>query len=523
MATPPIRDPSYWKADAAFLAPFVPLRELLRRPRISPCETDVSVTLEDMPALRAFRVDGFRLTLALGPAVVPSFAFDRSAGNKTEVFPHLGIIQLSSFLRAFGAVVTVRDALVDAGFSDADKIAISDLARLQRALGGAADADLDALLDRWIAYLALETADAVALSAANEADPLTFVLLRRRLAALGRRVPPLVMGGQWLHDAFRPFAAEIDVLVLEEGEVPLLLACHALRNRQDPHWIPGVARLGSGGAEHLHKVTHAMNVRAVPDLTGLALARYTHQSYTGWGEPTIPYQFSLGCPFDCAYCNAIHKRRVKQRDHRLVLHDLERMHEQHGVSHFFFLNEAFNSNLKYAGALLESLTAAGRDWHWSDCARPTNISFDLLTRMRRAGCDWLNWGYDTPSDRMSEFYGRRVKNAAFAEVLADASRAGIRNSINVIIGMPHEQEEDIEEFLGFMERNRPHIDWVFFFSYDFIPHSSMGRQPERYGLRLGAQGGVDEVGGLTWSDRQLRGQETKQRVMKLLADRYGYR
>ncbi len=508
----PARDPSFWKADVRFLQGFVPLREYLRRPHQPVCDTDVSVTLEDMRALSAFRVEGFRLTLGLGPAVADNFAATGSAGNKTTIFPHLGVIQLASFLRAFGAVVAVRDALVDAGFSDADKLAISDRARLLRALAGQADAELEGLLDRWLAFLDLRDADALGLSAANEADALSFVLLKRRMHACGLRVP-LIVGGYWLYESFRPFGGEIDVLVFDEGEVPLLLACHARRHRKNPRWIPGVAFLREDGGWHLHKATHSMNVRAVPDLTGFPLDRYSWATYAGWEGPTIPYQFSLGCPFDCAYCNAAHKRRFKQRDHRLVLHDLQRLHDQHGVRQFFFLNEAFNSSGKYADALLAGMTAAKRDWRWCDCARPTNVDLDLLQRMRAAGCEWLNWGYDTLSDRMSEFYGRRVKSEPFARVLADSASAGIRNSINVIVGMPHETEADVVAFLDFARRNRHNIHWVFLFTYDFIAHSALGQSPAKYGVQLRADGqGVDEIGGLKWPERRAKAALTLARI-----------
>jgi hypothetical protein len=515
------RDPSFWKASSSFLKGFTPLRELLRRPRVMPCDTDVSVTLEDMPAMSAYRVEGFRLTLGLGPAVTPSFSADRSAGNKTEIFPHLGLIQLGGFMHGFGAQVSVKDALIEGGFSDAEKMEISDEGRLLAALGGASDPGLDALLDRWIAYLDASDADAIGLSSAHEIDPLTFVLLRRRLLALGGRVPPFIMGGRWLHELSRPFVNELDVLILEEGEAPLLLACHALRHGQDPRWIPGVTVLRPDGGEHLHRVTHSMNVRAVPRLAGFPLGGYTNGCYPAWGEPTIPYQFSLGCPYDCAYCNAWNKRRFKQRDHRLVVHDIERMHEEHGVSHFFFLNEAFNSSPRYADALMEGLVATGREWHWADCAHPTRIDYDMLSRMHRAGCDWLNWGFDTLSDRLSQLYERRVKSAEFAEVLAASTRAGIRNSINVIIGMPHESEADEAELLDFVDRNHQNIHWMFLLPYELVHHSNIGMDPKRYGLRPGEDGGVDEVDGLRWAERQAVGKDSLRRITDLVRERYG--
>ena len=137
--------------------------------------------------------------------------------------------------------------------------------------------------------------------------------------------------------------------------------------------------------------------------------------------------------------------------------------------------------------------------------------------MRGAGCEWLNWGYDTLSDRMSEFYGRRVKNEPFAQVLADSASAGIRNSINVIVGMPHETEADVVAFIDFARRNRHNIHWIFFFTYDFIAHSALGQSPAKYGVQLRADGqGVDEIGGLKWPERRAKAAETLARIQAAL-------
>ena len=122
---------------------------------------------------------------------------------------------------------------------------------------------------------------------------------------------------------------------------------------------------------------------------------------------------------------------------------------------------------------------------------------------------------------MSQLYDRRIKSADFGEVLAAASRAGIRSSINVIVGMPHESEADIQEFLSFVERNHQNVHWMFILPYELVHHSAIGRMPERYGLVPRGDGGVDEVGGLTWPERQRFGRESLHRITDLIRERYG--
>ena len=93
-------------------------------------------------------------------------------------------------------------------------------------------------------------------------------------------------------------------------------------------------------------------------------------------------------------------------------------------------------------------------------------------------------------------------------------------TINVIFGLPHESDRDLEELLAFFERYHDVIHWVFFLPFEYIPHSEIGRRPERYNLRLNPDGGVDEIDGLTWPERCERGAESLQRTRRILQERY---
>ncbi|MBI5478166.1 MAG: radical SAM protein [Deltaproteobacteria bacterium] len=512
------RDQSYWHAGREFLQCFPPLAQILDGPRtgVGQC---AGVTVHDVARLAHVDLSGLRVTLAVGPAVLGSIL---EAGNKTAAFPHLGLINLASFLRRFGATVTIRDCYADRTFNDREKLALSDVPRLAAALSGTPDAGLDRLVRRWAARLEPSRTDVLAFSSYHATDPLTIVLLKRHLVSTGSRIP-VVIGGYWQFEENPGWTSEIEVLMNGEGEVPLLLVCDALARHQDVRWIPGVCSRDETGALRAGAATHAMDVRVAPDLDGFDLGLYTQKTYTRWSGRTVPYQFIIGCASNCAYCNAEHKARYKERHPTRVVDDLTRLKERHGVEQFFFLSSAFNTRRAYAEAVLDAMIERGAPWRWCDCARPQAIDAGLLARMRRAGCDWLNWGVDTPSDRLASRYRHGVSLEGVAALLAASSRAGIRNSINVLLGMPHESTADVEEFIRFVDDNRSVIDWVFFFQYNFIPHSAMGATPERFGLKRSTDGqGVDEIDGLTWAERCRDGAESLARVRATLASRHGF-
>ena len=511
-----LREDGLWKGDPGFRANFKSF-SAAREPTAPGYPAPLAnFSPADQGFLSGIDLTGLCVTLAVGPSVAGNFI--QGTGNKCAVFPPLGLIQLASFLRVYKAKVTIKDHFAGQHFTSEECLALGDLKRLQAALAGRRDARLDALLDKWIGKLALTDTDVLCLSSSVPADPLALVLLKRRLKHRGRRLTMIIGGHLWNSPAFcHPWSREIDYAVTGEGEIPLTLLCNALHRGKPPGAVPGVALYDDHSRSFLtSELTHSMDVLPPPDLEGFDLDAYSYRTYTRWRGVVIPYRFIVGCPSNCAYCNLDHKRRFKCRRPELVVRDLEMLEERFHVSQFFFLNAAFNIGRAYEREILTRMIQAQRRWRWSDCCRPQGITEDTLGDMRRAGCDWLNWGLDTSSDRLSRLYRRNILRDDFTRVLEMSTRAGLRNSVNVIIGLPHETDKDIDELLSYLEAHKAHIQYIFVNQYNFIPHSDIGTTPERFGLRRSRDAsGVDEVDGLTWDQRQRWGRKATARVREL--------
>ncbi|MDD5304129.1 MAG: radical SAM protein [Elusimicrobia bacterium] len=501
-----------WKGDPVFRAQFQSFSAARGTSLLHP--VNATFRPSDRDFLSGVDLSGLRVTLALGPAVESNLP--GMTGSKCDIFPPLYLIQIASVLRAYHAQVAIKDHCVGKNFTPKERQALGDVKRLQAALAGRRDVKLDALLDKWIGKLELEDTGILCLSAHVSADPLTFVLLKRRLKLQGRSLP-MIVGGYWNSPLFRhAWSREIDYLVNGEGEIPLTLLCDALHHGKPPGLVPGVTVFEDQTKSfRTSELTHSMDALPVPDLEGFDLDAYSYRTYTCWDGVVIPYRFIVGCPSNCAYCNLDHKKRFKCRRPELVVRDLLSLEDRFGVSRFFFLNAAFNIGRAYEAELLARMIQAKRRWRWSDCCRPQGITEKTLVDMRRAGCDWLNWGLDTSSDRLGRLYQRNIRREDFTRVLEMSKRAGIRNSINVIIGLPHETKKDVDDLLSYLEAHDDLIQHVFVHQYNFIPHSDMGTAPERFGLRLGPGGwGVDEIDGLTWAERQRFGGTMATRVRK---------
>ena len=68
------------------------------------------------------------------------------------------------------------------------------------------------------------------------------------------------------------------------------------------------------------------------------------------------------------------------------------------------------------------------------------------------------------------------------QILKWSHEAGIYNSIEIIAGLPHEEDEDVETTVAFLRRNRQYVDQIFLNPFSLITGSLMHKNPEQFGL-----------------------------------------
>lgn len=471
----------------------------------------LEISLDDVRILGfdRIRLDGFHLLLVRVPWM----------GCAAEpLVPSLALTALVPFLRAAGARVDPVDAKI-ALRQSAELMALMD-----RAGGRRTDISLDveeaphAERQRWdhIATTLVEqwpvSADLLGLSMdVPECLPLALALVRVWKRKGGGAV---VMGGRGLSDPRRlmTLAEELDFCVHGEGEVPLLLLADAVRGGCPLEDVPGLLYRGEGGRlEDTHSVVHSLDLHPEPDVSGLALDAYDGVPDLGSTEPVFLYQFIVGCPHACAFCGEHNRYRYRVRSPDRVVRDLRFVAEVLDRRRIFFVNNLINVSRQYLDAWLDAMEPAQLPIQWCDCCRPAGIHVAQLRRMRRVGCRSLTWGLDMLSAPLNKRLWKNLNLERSAALLREAKALGIRNAVNVIMGMPTETEEDIQETIRFLLRHADCFDEVTVGVYGFRERSPLGRWPARFGLRRAADG-VDELGGRRWEALLREGREAQHRV-----------
>lgn len=239
--------------------------------------------------------------------------------------------------------------------------------------------------------------------------------------------PRIIAGGP--HATVDPEScidAGFDSVVMDEGERGMALAI-----------------------EHNLKIVSApWNGMFHPDRSLINLHDY---KYSIDGIPATTIMTTRGCPYRCGFCCKVNKR-VKIYPAEFVLDELRDLHFNHGFNAFMFFDDIFTLDKKRAETILKEI----RKWNIIfRCFVRADIAVrhgkDFFQLMKDAGCREVGLGVESGSDKILKAIN---KGETIDEIKAGIKlirEVGIRVKGFLIVGLPFESPETIEETVRFLE------------------------------------------------------------------------
>lgn len=220
----------------------------------------------------------------------------------------------------------------------------------------------------------------------------------------------------------------------------------------------------------------------------------------------IPYTFTSGCKFTCAFCMTAGKEYETLSPVQTVDH-LERMAEQ-GVTNFRFFNTNINMNLKFAIDFANEIIRRGLKIRFSDSCNLRITNREMFAALSEAGCVKLWYGADAIGPQVQASISKRQNVDMMLRTLTNAHEAGIWNAINLIHSFPHETEEDFQMMIDFVRDAREICDAYQVNHFKLMPNIAYQSDPDKFKIRIRRDktdrytSDYDEIGGLTWEQKQ---------------------
>ncbi|MFC2040825.1 B12-binding domain-containing radical SAM protein [Chloroflexota bacterium] len=313
------------------------------------------------------------------------------------------------------------------------------------------------------------------------------IVAREVIKGIRRTCPNsmVLVGG---YDCMRHWLAphlvtDYDYMLIGEADLSVAPLVKALLNGERPKDLPGILseddspnRAWRGGP-------------MVCDLDSIDFPRYEWTDISLYrdyrGNYLIPIVTTRGCHWGrCRFCSEGFIE-WRERSPSKIADEIEWFAGQ-GYRNFHINDSDMNNN---PATLLKTCEQIIR--------RDLNISFigqarvrkengpELFKHLRQAGCVHLRWGIDGWTDHVL-----RLQNKGYTMAMAEASlrychEAGIRTTANMVIGIPGETEQDIEESVKNILRLKSYIDCMENINILLLnAGSEYYNNPEKYGIHF---------------------------------------
>lgn len=288
------------------------------------------------------------------------------------------------------------------------------------------------------------------------------LMLAREMALLCREQCPeteVVLGGAGF--SYDPSGClrycDLQYGIVGDGEQALLEVLARMEQGAGFADVAGVVEVSGNGS----KVSaHLEDLDAFP----LSDVGFYDKAYLGWALARSPYpsmkvfniQTRRGCPNRCLNCKVpdYAGNRLRRKSPQSVVQELSILRETWGADRFFLVDDLFNQDLDHLADLCAAL--ARLDWRprWSciTCNNFENITPEILTLMKGAGCEAVILDSTTAAEPMLQIVGKTFSPDDLARAAEAVARAGLSPFFHLTIGFPGETAETARESLRIMER-----------------------------------------------------------------------
>jgi len=183
--------------------------------------------------------------------------------------------------------------------------------------------------------------------------------------------------------------------------------------------------------------------------SGIPSARYDKHLIEYYLRKTgiAPLQTKRGCSQKCVYCSypALEGSRIRQRDVRLVVDDIEMLCNTYKVKYIFFVDSVFNDDEGAYLNLVEEMKRRKTVVPWMAFFKPEGLDDRIIELMKETGLVSVQLGSDAATDSTLRELGKRF---CFNDIVKSNDlfvKHGISPSHYFMFGGPGETEKTVFE------------------------------------------------------------------------------
>lgn len=258
-------------------------------------------------------------------------------------------------------------------------------------------------------------------------------------------------------------STSFDALCFGEGEKPLLELVTASDKlaifEKNPSWI----NRKKSDANESFQFDFIENLDEIPfyDYELLDIPKYSISpnisTYTSITDKTktIPVMMSRGCTHRCCFCSShtVHGRKLRYHSTDRVREDIARLKYTYGIDTIVFYDDHFMADKKRAHEIVHILIELQLKPFFANSLALYALDKSFLEALKTAGINQLVLSVESGSQRvLRELMHKPLNLDIVKRVINDCKDLGISRDVNILIGLPGETKQDIQDTRIFLKK-----------------------------------------------------------------------
>jgi radical SAM superfamily enzyme YgiQ (UPF0313 family) len=168
-------------------------------------------------------------------------------------------------------------------------------------------------------------------------------------------------------------------------------------------------------------------------------------------NPVAWVETSRGCVFVCTYCNkSCFGRTFRVKSPERVVEEFIKI-KKIGFKEIHLTDDGFTTNIKRAKKICDLLIESKVNIGWSTITgiRVDRVDFELLEKMRKAGCYRIYFGIESGNQDILNNIKKGISLEQVRKAVESAKKAKLEIAGYFMVGLPGETEETMQDTIDF--------------------------------------------------------------------------
>jgi radical SAM superfamily enzyme YgiQ (UPF0313 family) len=182
------------------------------------------------------------------------------------------------------------------------------------------------------------------------------------------------------------------------------------------------------------------------------------RDFNGKTIKCIPIVTSVGCPHGCSYCPypLAYGKKIVHKSIDNILDEIEFLKMNFGINGFLFRDQVFTYDKERVAKLCDEIVKRDLDIKWFVEARTDQVTVELLSKMKSAGCFRIHYGVETGAPEILIKIGKPgLRVETVKQTFQITKKLEIFAMAHIILGLPGENKDTLKNTLSLIYELNP--------------------------------------------------------------------